>query len=202
MAGANPYPRIHQKGLNDEKRKHSQYVRTLGVSQFTDLYEQATQRFESGTRGAENLFLKDDDRLLDSIGATRQEIYDFIEDWMEVGEPDPETVLRITDVRRDYFHQVQAGEPSPNTILMKDLPSMGATLGSYRWLPRIIAKAHAKLRGEMPPELMYGCGGDRPFLKQLGIDPAEFLKVVWQAGDNEQHVLEYVIQQSSGSVQS
>ena len=64
----------------------------------------------------------------------------------------------------------------PKTFGMKDLPSMGASLGGFRWLPRLMAKAHAKLRGEMPPELMYGCGGDRPFLKQLGIHPADFLK--------------------------
>ena len=29
------------------------------------------------------------------------------------------------------------------------------------WLPRILVKARLKLRGEMPADLMYGCGGDR-----------------------------------------
>lgn len=167
------------------------------VTSFTDVYERATQRYVNGIRGADNLFHDDDYQLLHSIGATLQEIYDFIEDCQEVGEPDPETVLRITAVRRDFFLQEQDGIPSQKTISMTDLPSMGASLGGHRWLPRIIVKAQAKLRGEMPPELMYGCGGDRPFLKNLGIDLADFLRAVWQAGDNEQHILDYVTLNSS-----
>ena len=76
---------------------------------------------------------------------------------------------------------------------------MSASLGGHRWLPRIIVKAQAKLRGEMPPELMYGCGGDRPFLKNLGIHPGDFLEAVWRAGNNKQHVLDYLREQYSGS---
>ena len=170
------------------------------IEQFTSLYTNATQRFANGTRGAARLFSENDTRLLESIGATQQEIYDFIEDWSEVGEPDPDTVIRITAVRRDYFLTEQQGQQSPQTISMDNLPSMGATLDGYRWLPRIIRKAQAKLRGEMPPELMYGCGGDRPFLRKLDIDPAEFLKVVWEAKGQEQQILDFVKQKSSGSV--
>ncbi len=169
------------------------------LTQFSDLYSRASQNFSSGTRGPDNLFSNDDSIFLASIGATNQEIYDFIEDWIEVGEPDPQTVQKVTAIRRAYLLQEQAGIPSQHTILMKDLPSMSATLGGYRWLPRIIAKARAKLRGEMPPALMYGCGGDRPFLKNVGSTLEEFLQVVWHAQENDQPILVYVQQQDTGS---
>lgn len=167
------------------------------IEEFTRLYETAAQIFADGVRGAERVFSGEDTKQLASIGATPQEIYDFVEDWHDAGEPDFSTVLRITTVRREYFLREQHGIPSYEKISIEDLPSMSATLGGYRWLPRIIEKAHAKLRGEMPPELMYGCGGDRPFLRKLGIDPAEFLQVVWQTGKDEQQILDYVKHTSS-----
>ncbi|MFN7139254.1 MAG: hypothetical protein ACK4UN_07945, partial [Limisphaerales bacterium] len=54
-------------------------------------------------------------------------------------------------------------------------------------------KAKAKLRGEMPPELMFGCGGDRPFLKSVNIELSEFLRLVWSAEDDTQKIVNYVI---------
>ena len=68
---------------------------------------------------------------------------------------------------------------------------MDAELGGYLWLPRIIAKAKAKLRGELPPEVMYNCGGDRHFLKTIGLEASAFLKVVRDAKDDNQ-ILDYV----------
>ena len=172
------------------------------IAQFTNMYTLASTRFSDGIRDADSLFTHEDTTFLKSIGATNQEIYDFIEDWIEAGEPDPESVLGITVIRRDYFLSEQAGIHSETPISTKDLPSMGATLGGYRWLPRIIAKAQAKLKGEMPPALMYGCGGDRPFLKGVGIKLDEFLQVVRQAKDNTQEILDYVKHKDSGPATS
>jgi hypothetical protein len=59
-------------------------------------------------------------------------------------------------------------------------------------LPRLIAKARAKLRGEMPPDLMYCCGGDRAFLNKVGIHPADFLRTVWSARDDDRKVIDWV----------
>ena len=39
---------------------------------------------------------------------------------------------------------------------------------------------------------MYGCGNDRRFLNSIGTDPEDFLRVIWDSGDDEQKVLEYV----------
>jgi hypothetical protein len=68
-------------------------------------------------------------------------------------------------------------------------PAGTLALGDFRWLPRIIAKARAKLKGELPSEIMYSCGTDRPFLKKVGIAPEDFLKTVWESGPNDQAIL-------------
>jgi hypothetical protein len=60
------------------------------------------------------------------------------------------------------------------------------------WLPRIIAKAEAKLRGEMDPDTMFGCGGDRAFCSKHHIHPADFLRVVWAARGDRNRVLQFV----------
>jgi hypothetical protein len=39
---------------------------------------------------------------------------------------------------------------------------------------------------------MYCCGGDRAFLSKHDIHPADFLRVVWAAGDDDQKILEHV----------
>lgn len=131
-------------------------------------------------------------QFLDSLGATPQEIFDFVEDTFHGGEPGFETTLLITATRREYFLGVQKGQRSGRVIDMDKLPPKSAELGGIEWLPRIIAKAKAKLRGEMPAELMYSCGGDRAFLREHGIHAADFLREVWAAGDDNERILDFV----------
>ena len=78
---------------------------------------------------------------------------------------------------------------------MRDARQHPSTRG-IRWLPRIIQKARAKLRGEMPPELMYGCGGDRPFLEGVHFGLAEFLRLVWESGDDTRRVVDEVVRRA------
>ena len=162
------------------------------ISQFREIYEQAVHRFEQGRRGPEQVVGREALAFLDSIGASAQELYDFVEDWVEDDEPDFETVAAITNVRRTYFLTVQEGKPSNTVIPSATLPSGYAKLGEYRWLPRIIAKARAKLRGELAPDIMFGCGADRPFLRSVNMEPDEFLKTVWDAGTDDRAILDAV----------
>ena len=60
------------------------------------------------------------------------------------------------------------------------------------WLPRLIVKARVKLRGEMPADLMYGCGGDRPFLDDMNMNLPGFLKLVWECGDDDRRIINAV----------
>ena len=160
--------------------------------QFRELFEDALQAFAAGRRDAETLFEPEQVQFLADLGATPQEIFDFVEDTFYGQEPGFETALLITAVRRDYFLTVQKGKRSARLIDMDKLPPKSAQLEGIEWLPRMIEKAQAKLRGEMPPDLMYCCGGDRAFLREHGVHAADFLREVWAAGDDPQHVLDFV----------
>ena len=72
---------------------------------------------------------------------------------------------------------------------MADLPAKSDAVDGIAWLPRLIMKARLKLRGEMPTELMYGCGGDRPFLHGMNLTLAEFLTLVRDAGDDDRRII-------------
>lgn len=165
---------------------------------FQNLFDRAVDAFETGVRDPDRMFSDDEKAFLGSIGATPQEIFDYVEDWAEDGEPSPETVREVTGLRRDYFLKVQEGKDESALKETVAFPSPGDSFGGHRWLPRIIAKARAKLRGDLPTDLMYGCGMDRPFLRKRNIELPEFLKVVWEAGENDEKILHYVDKKTRG----
>ena len=166
------------------------------VEEFRALFERKGTAYKSGTQNAEAMFSKEEEVFLRSIGATAQEIFDFVEDWCDAGVPDTETTLALTKIRRDYFFQEQQGQFPEKPISESAFPSRNASLAGLEWFPRIIEKARAKLRGELPPDLMYSCGGDRRFLNKVNIDPVEFLQTVWDAGDNVDHIVKFVTDRS------
>ena len=170
--------------MNDESKNW--------VDQFRALFDSKAEAYQNGIRTAKDMFSKDEENFLRSIGATPQEIFDFVEDWCDDGVPDPDTVLALTKIRRDYFFQEQNGEFSGRIINESQFPARRASLAGLEWFPRIIEKARAKLRGELPPDLMYSCGGDRRFLNRVNIGPVEFLETVREAGDNIDHIVKVV----------
>ena len=159
---------------------------------FKAVYHQAVAAYRAGQRGPSQLFSAKDAEFLASIGCTSQELYDFVEDAVNGGEPDFETCLLVTAARRDYFLVIQGGKWTGRTTPSATLPAKTAAVEGIPWLPRIIEKAKIKLRGEMEPDLMYGCGGDRPFLAKFDIHLADFLRKVWAANGDDQAVIDYV----------
>ncbi len=164
------------------------------VEEFRTLFKYKVTVYKNGIRSSTTMFSKEEANFLRSIGSTPQEIFDFVEDWADDGTPDPETALAITKIRRDYFFQEQQGQFPENPISESKFPSRSASLAGLEWFPRIIEKARAKLRGELPPDLMYSCGGDRRF--RVNIDPVEFLQAVRAAGDNIDHIVQFVMDRS------
>ncbi len=75
---------------------------------------------------------------------------------------------------------------------MEEFPAKDAEVDGIPWLPRLIMKARTKLIGQLPKELMYCCGGDRAFFRKCDIHPADFLRVVWDAGDDERKIPAFV----------
>ncbi len=159
---------------------------------FREVYDRAVSTYRAGRQSPQTLFPPADIKSLATIGCSAQELFDFVEDFVNRGAPDYGTALLITSVRRDYFLHEQGSKPSGQIVDMDTLPSKQAVAGGLAWLPRIIVKARAKLRGEMSPDLMYGCGGDLAFLEKVDIHAADFLRFVWAAGDDDQKIIEWV----------
>ncbi len=162
------------------------------VPRFRTLFDQKVVSYKNGLRNAEDMFSEEEKDFLRLIGATAQEIYDFVEDWCDDGEPDLEMVVAITKIRRDFFVNQQQRQVSKLVMNTDLFPPREASLAGLTWFPRIIEKARAKLLGELPSDLMYSCGADRKFLKGVNVNPAEFLQVVWEAGDDVDHIVQFV----------
>lgn len=167
------------------------------IPKFRTLFEQKVTSYKKGMRNADAMFSSEEKDFLRALGATPQEIFDFVEDWCEDGEPDLEMAIAITKIRRDYFLNEQQGQYSKIVKNTDLFPPREASLAGLEWFPRIIEKARAKLRGELPVDLMYSCGADRRFLKKVNIDPDEFLQRVWEAGDDVDHILKFVADRST-----
>lgn len=166
---------------------------------FRKLFERCAKRYGKGDRDYVGYYKRKDEAFLESIGCKPREFFDFVEDFCEWGEPSVECAILVAAVRRDFFRVVQRGAASGAVLKTEDLPAREAELGGHPWLPRIVAKARAKLRGELDPEIMYSCGGDRAFLEERDIHPADFLRAVWEAGEDDGKVLDYVRQSLQAS---
>jgi hypothetical protein len=165
---------------------------------FSQLFETSVAKYRAGHQKASGLVDEKGTAFLGSIGYTTQEFFDFVEDFAKNdGDPSLETALKIAAVRREYFLEVQHGVRSEHEIDMAKLPPKDEQVEGIGWLPRLIPKAEAKLRGEMPPDLMYGCGGDRKFFRENKVDPAEFLRTVWNANGNKAEIIAWVKTQRS-----
>ncbi len=164
--------------------------------EFRAIYDKALKQFAAGKRNPDELFSKHELAFLAAIGSRPQDLYDYAEDAANYGEPDFETALLVQSVRRSYFLLVQKGVPSKVVLDEGVMPPKTAAVRGIEWLPRLMPKARAKLRGELPTSLMYGCGGDRRFFKQHDIHPAEFLQVVWHAGDDDKVIVDWVAQRA------
>lgn len=157
-----------------------------------ELWQKAVDLYRGGQRGSETYFNADDVQWLRANGVTPQEIYDFAEDFVSGGEPDFTTFAMITDIRRSFFLDELGGQYTGRTIDPDSYPPKDSEVEGIRWLPRIIAKAKAKLRGELDPDTMYACGGDRAFLRDNDIHPAEFLRKVRDHIDHDEAVIGWV----------
>lgn len=164
--------------------------------EFRSLYDKARRLYGAGKRDSGEFFTKLEQGFLASIGSRPQDLFDYAEDADGYGEPDFETALLIESVRRNYFLLVQNGKPSSVILDEGSMPAKTDEVRGIAWLPRLMPKARAKLRGELPLNLMYSCGGDRRFFKERDIHPAEFLQVVWQLGDDDKAIVDWVLKRA------
>jgi hypothetical protein len=168
------------------------------ANQFRALYDRAVALFAEGKRGAETFFTPEEKNFLSANGITPQHLYDYAEDHNGyAGEPGPQQALAIELVRRDYFKNAQRSQPSAQVLDDSRLPTKTDSVRGIEWLPRLIPKARAKLRGELPASLMYCCGGDRRFFKEHDILPSEFLALVWRHEKDDDAIVDWVVRRSA-----
>lgn len=161
--------------------------------EFRKLWDRAVAAWDAGRTSPKTMFNNDDAKFLESIGCTRQELFDFVDDHREYdGSPDFESSLGVAAIRREYFLKVMHGKSTGRKVPMSTLPAKSAEVDGIPWLPRLLAKARIKLRGEMPDELMYGCAGDRPFLAGMKMTLPQFLQLVWDCGDDDRRIVDTV----------
>ncbi|MDA8975041.1 DUF5069 domain-containing protein [Akkermansiaceae bacterium] len=160
--------------------------------QFEALFDACLSKYQSGDQNFETYYSDKDHEFLKQIGYKPRELFDFIEDFADEGVPAKSTALLIAAVRRDYFRVVQEENHSDKEVTRDDIPSFGQELDEIAYLPRIIAKARAKLKGELDPDVMFSCGGDRKFLRENKLHPADFLRNVWAADSDDQKIADYV----------
>lgn len=166
-------------------------------SRFRTIYEKAVSLYAKGQRGPETFFTAEEQAWLAANGLTAQNLYDYAEDHNNYGgEPGLLHALAIECVRRDYFLNVQKGQPSGRTLDTATMPPKTETVRGISWLPRLLPKARAKLRGELPSSLMFGCGGDRAFFKEHDVLPAEFLALVWRSGDDDAAIVDWLVRRT------
>ena len=162
------------------------------TSQFHILFDSAVAKYQAGERGADSYFDNEGKDFLASIGLRPIQLFDYAEDFVNGGEPDWDTVLLIVAARRDYLKHEMDGKWTADPINSAALPAKSESYAGIVWLPRIIQKAEAFLQGALPPETMYCCGGDRRFLKQNRIHPADFLRIVWAMKGDKDKLAEYI----------
>ena len=161
-------------------------------TEFRNVWDRGVAAWKSGRRTAQTMFSPEDAAFLAGIGCTTQELFDFVDDSMGYDDLDFDTALAVTAIRRDYFLNVMHGKASGRVVEMSELPAKSEAVDGIAWLPRLIAKARAKLRGEMNPDLMYGCAGDRPFLQSHNMTLPQFLQLVKDCGDDDRAIVEAV----------
>ncbi len=171
---------------------------------FMAIFTEMVARFHTQEQVNDGQFvLPHEQEVLASIGYTPQEMYGYVEDYAQLGDPSPGTVLLIAAARRSFFLTVQRGIVGSAQLRETDLPTPEEALQDISYLPRIIRKAEAKLYGTLPIGTMFYCAKDREFLRTHGgIHPADFLYVVWGAHGDRQKIVSYVLRMMSAQKES
>ena len=160
---------------------------------FLELFRRCLKSYEAGNTDFMSYYSDEDLSFLASIGYKPCELFDFVEDLGDGGVPTESTALLVAAVRRDYFQVVKNNEPGTRELGRGDFPPFEEETNGIAYLPRITAKAMAKLNGELDPDVMFGCGADRRFLSTHGdINPADFLRQVWAADGDAGKVSHFV----------
>ena len=124
--------------------------------QFHELFFTGVKRYEAGRQSPETMFVQEDITFLESIGCSALEMFDFCDDYVRWGDVIYEHVEELQAVRLEHFQNTLNRQPAEHRMAMDEFPAKTDEVEGIPWLPRLITKAHAKLAGNLPADLMYG----------------------------------------------
>jgi hypothetical protein len=153
------------------------------------LHAEAVANYRAGCRTPEAVVSEEGLRFLCACGLDPQCLYDYADDAVRYGEPPAETFAEVAEIRAAQFREVFGGKIAASSHEESELPRKADEFDGVPWLPRIIRKAQYFLEGRMPGDIMYGCSGDRAFLKKFGATLPGFLRLVRETGGDPEAVL-------------
>jgi len=142
------------------------------------LHDKASANYRAGCRTPSQILAPADLETLAKLGVSAQFLYDAVDDLARYGEPDKAVFVELAQMRADYFRSTLQGRPPSRIVQESELPPKPAEFEGVAWLPRIIRKAECFLEGSLCNDIMYGCAGDRSFLKKYNATLPAFLAVV------------------------
>lgn len=164
------------------------------------IWQSAVDLYSLGKTDADTFPIDQEIPILSSLGMSKIDVFDYAEDWCLHQTPDLLTFILVHYERWSFFTEEQNNIPSDKRLDPKDLPDKTKHIRGILWLPRILPKARAKLKGELPDGVMFGCGGDRQFFQSNHIHPAQFLRLVRRFGDNDEAIIEWVETRKNQSI--
>ena len=147
-------------------------------NELNQFHDKASANYRAGCRKPSQILAPADLHALAKLGISAQFLYDAVDDLARYGEPDKAVFVELAQLRADYFQTTLQGRPPLRIVEESELPTKSTEFGGVSWLPRIIRKAECFLEGSLCDDLMYGCAGDRSFLKKYKATLPSFLALV------------------------
>jgi hypothetical protein len=161
-------------------------------NELNQLHDKASANYRAGCRTPSQILAPVDLDALAKFGISAQSLYDAVDDLVRYGEPDKAIFLELAQMRSDYFHTTLQGRPPSRIVQESELPPKSVEFEGVSWLLRIIRKAQCFLEGSLCDDIMYGCAGDRSFLKKYNAALPAFLAVVRDTQGNPAKALRFL----------
>ncbi len=165
-------------------------------NELDQLYDKASAIYRSGCRQPLQILPAGDLGTLANFGISAQFLYDAVDDLARYGAPDKAVFMDLAKMRADYFQTMLQGRLPSRILQESELPPKSAEFQGVSWLPRIICKAQCFLEGSLCDDIMYGCAGDRSFLKKYNASLPSFLAVVRDTHGDPSQVLRFLTDSS------
>jgi hypothetical protein len=165
-------------------------------NELNQLHDKASANYRTGCRQPSQILAPADFDALAKLGISAQSLYDAVYDLACYGEPDKLVFVELAQMRADHFQTSLQGRPPLRIVEERELPPKSAEFEGVSWLPRIIRKAQCFLEGSLCDDIMYGCAGDRSFLKKFNATLPAFLAIVRDTHGDPAQVLRFLTDSS------